>query len=361
MLAAGGTLTALHALVAFSPLYDVVAGRWLGVPAPVLEPARLGLRIMTPWTLSIAYRRTQQGVLIRFGHARAVGVGTMVRLGANAVVLAAGYAVHAAPGIVVGTLAVAAGVVSEAVYAGLRVHPLLRGQLRSAPPLPEPLTLRAFLRFYAPLAVTPFIAFLATPVASAAMSRMPRPVESLAAWPVLNGLVFTLRSVGFAFNEVVVALLDRPGAVSALRGFARRLAGAMTGLLVVVAATPLGHLWFAGVSALPAPLVALASVALWLSLVMPALSVAQSWFQGAIVHSRRTRAVTESVFVYLGGITLLLGAGVAWGRAPGLPAAALATSAGGIAQVAWLWCRSRAVLRAREARDHQLLAGAVRG
>src|SRR5437773_875992 len=74
MLIAASSLTLLHALVAFTPLYDLVVGRMLAPPAAVLEPARRGLQIMLPWTLSIAYRRFQQGVLIRFGRSRAVGI-----------------------------------------------------------------------------------------------------------------------------------------------------------------------------------------------------------------------------------------------------------------------------------------------
>ncbi len=41
--------------------------------------------IMTPWTWAIAYRRFQQGA-IRFGKTSAVGIGTAVRLTANALV-----------------------------------------------------------------------------------------------------------------------------------------------------------------------------------------------------------------------------------------------------------------------------------
>jgi len=57
---AGGGLTCLHALVAFTPAFDVLVGEVLGAPPETLEPARTGLQIMTPWTLSIAYRRFQQ-------------------------------------------------------------------------------------------------------------------------------------------------------------------------------------------------------------------------------------------------------------------------------------------------------------
>src|SRR5215831_7834436 len=43
MLTSAGLLTVLHALLAFTPLFDLVAGHLIGVPEPVREPARLGL------------------------------------------------------------------------------------------------------------------------------------------------------------------------------------------------------------------------------------------------------------------------------------------------------------------------------
>jgi len=48
MLLAGGLLTALHILVAVTPLYYFVAEGLLGAPAEIIEPARIGLLIMTP-------------------------------------------------------------------------------------------------------------------------------------------------------------------------------------------------------------------------------------------------------------------------------------------------------------------------
>ena len=89
--------------------------------------------IMTPWTWSIAYRRFQQGVLIRFGHSRAVGLGTVVRLTAGGLVLLAGYLIGDIPGTMVGAGAQALGVISEAVYAGIRVRPVVRNQVKLEP------------------------------------------------------------------------------------------------------------------------------------------------------------------------------------------------------------------------------------
>lgn len=350
MVGLGLGFSGLHALVAFTPLFDLIAAGLLGVPEAVREPARLGLQVMTPWTASIAYRRFQQGVLIRFGHSRAVTAGTAVRLAANAVVLGAGLALAAGPGILVGTLAVACGVIGEALYAAWRVRPVLRDQMPARDPRAPEVTAASFLAFYVPLMVTPLFIFLAMPMASAGMSRMPRALESLAAWPALNGLVFAMRSGGFALNEVVVAQLERPGAVRALRRFALGLACALSGALLVLAATPLGRLWFERVAALPAPLVPLATVGLWLSFAFPAVSTAQSLWQGTLVHARRTRGVTESVLVFLAIAAAGLAAGAAWGGAPGLWVAAAAMVVGNAAQALWL--------RRRAAPELQALAGA---
>lgn len=351
MWTAGLTLFAFHALVAFTPLFDLLAGTLLGVPPEVREPARIGLRIMLPWSLSIAYRRTQQGVLIRFGRARSVTIGTAVRLGTNLSVLCAGLWHGGIPGIIVGTAAVTSGVVAEAIYAGFAVRPVLRETLPLAPAVSPPLTMPAFLHFYTPLMVTPLINFLAMPVSAAAMSRMPLALGSLAAWPALSGATFTLRSLGFAYNEVVVSQLDAYRPVPALRRFAWILGLATGGVLLIAAATPFGTMWFRDVAALPADTRGLAALALWLLILSPTFSALQSWYQGALVHSRLTHGITESVAALLVTTAIVLGTGVAMQRAPGLYFAAAGLTLGIAAQVAWLSLRARTAIAQVIARD----------
>jgi hypothetical protein len=348
MMHMGAVLTLLHVLVAFTPLYYVVVEGLLGAPAEIVEPARVGLMIMTPWTWAIAYRRFNQGVMIRFGHSRAVGLGTLIRLCTDASVLTVGYLLGTVRGVVVASSAVAAGVVAEAVYAGLRVRPVLRDQVSQAASPEGPLTFRAFLDFYVPLAFTSLLYLLVQPIGSAALSRMPDPLASLAVWPVVTGLIFMLRSLGMAYNEVVVALLDEPHAVPALRRFALLLTVSVTALLLVTVATPLADVWFGHVSALPPRLVLLATNGLWLSFLLPGLNVLQSWYQGAILHSRRTRGITEALLIFLVTSSTVLWGGVAWGQVPGLYVGAVAFVAGGLAQTMWLWFRSRPAVRAAE-------------
>ncbi len=332
-------LTGVHAAVAFTPLYDLVVGRIVAPPPEVAEAARVGMGIMLPWTWAIAYRRFHQGVLIRFGDSRGVGLGTLVRLGTDVGLALLGYRLGL-PGIVVASTAVATGVVAEAAFVRWRVAPILRGPLREAPAADPPLTLRAFLEFYTPLALTSVMTLAVQPLGSTALSRMPDPLTSLALWPVVSGLTFMLRSPGLAYNEVAVAFLDAPDAYPALRRVTRGLAAATTGALLLVAATPLARLWLEGVTGLAPELAAVARQALWLTLPLPALSVLQSWYQAFLLHSRRTRGVSEAVALFLTSLSLLLGAGVLWGRVPGIYVGAGAFSLGAAIQVGWLRWRS---------------------
>ncbi|MGH2626710.1 MAG: hypothetical protein ACRDHY_08685, partial [Anaerolineales bacterium] len=360
MMWAGGILTGLHVLIAFTPVYDVAVVGLIHPPAETVEAARLGLRLMTPWTWSIAYRRFNQGVLIRFGHAEAVTVGTVIRLSADAAVLGTGLALGSVPGVVIAGCAVSAGVMSEAVYSGLRLRPVLRDEMPRADP-ERPIDLRSFLAFYAPLALTSLVMMLTLPLGSAAASRLPRPLDSLATWPALAGIVFIFRSLGMAYNEVVVARLEQPGAYRNLRRFTILLAVAVTGTLGLLGATPLAGVWFARISGLPPHLAAIGRSALWADLPLPGLTVFQSWFQGALVHARRTRPVSEAIALNLAAVGALFALAVAL-VAPGpqrIAVSGLVLVWGGLAfgsaaQTAWLWWRSRGVMDEARGREGAL-------
>lgn len=348
MHASGAALTVLHVAVAFTPLYDLVTGGLLDTPPDVARAARPGLQLMTPWTWAIAYRRFQQGVLIRFEHGRAVTQGTLVRLAAVAGALTFGAAGTDWPGVVVGSFAIAAGVTAEALFAGIVVRPFVR-RLRSALPSSTPLDRRRFLGFYVPLAMTPLVVLCLQPLGAAAMGRMPAEIDSLAAWSPVWTLVFLPRSVGMAYNEVVVALVAERGAVRALRRFSVLLLAGTTGALLLVAATPLAGLWFEEVQGLAPDLAGIARVAAVVALPMPAYQVLQSWYQGALVKARRTAPVTEAVVLYgaiAGGLCWL---GVRLGATAGIHWALGAFVVAGVCQTAWLWARSRTTVATFEA------------
>jgi len=351
MLLAGATLTAIHLLIAATPLYYVVVEGIIGAPAEVIGPARIGLFIMLPWSWSIAYRRFNQGVLIRYDQAPVITQGTLCRLGGLGGVLSIGYAVGTWPGIVVGPSAVAAGVIAEAAFIGWRVQPVLSQRLYAEMPIETPLSYREFARFYVPLSLTSLMNLMINPLGSAMISRMPDALMSLAVWPVIQGLMFLLRSLGFAYQEVVVALLDEPGSAFTLRRFTVALSAILTLAMALIAATPLSWLWFSTISGLRPELAALGGSALWIGILMPAISVWQNALQGLLVHSRRTRGVSEAVAIFLLSAGVVLGVGVAQGTITGLYIGVGAFVVGGLVQVSWLLWRSRAAWAAVSSRD----------
>jgi hypothetical protein len=336
-----GILTALHLLIVLTPLYSFFSRTLIGAPEEIVEPARIGLLIMLPWAWVIAYRRFNQGVLIRFGHSLAIGVGTVIRLLANGSILLAGYLLKSFDGIVVATAATSAGVMAEALYVAWRVRPVLRTQLPKTSKSGEELTYGAFFRFYIPLSLTSIILLGARPILSAGISRMPNALDSLAVLPVITGLTFLLRSAGVAYSEVVIAYLDRPGATQPLRRFATVMMLATSGGLLLIAATPLAEFWFGTVTGLTPRLVELASNALFFSLLLPVLSVAQSWNQGVILQSKKTRSITEAVLIYLVVSVAILWTGVGMGRFSGIYVGLISTVVAEGLRALWLWLRSR--------------------
>lgn len=337
-------LTAIHVLIAFTPLYDALVSTLLAVPEKIIEPARIGLQLMTPWTAAIAIRRFQQGVLIRFGQSKVVVMGTAVRLATNVFFLTAGYA-GKFPGIVVATSALAAGVTAEAIMVNVRVQPLLREIHRNESPDDTCLSMRQLLVFYFPLALTPILTLLALPIGSAALSRMPHALESLAVLPVVMGLSFLIRSPGLAYHEVVVTLIGQPGAAHSLRRFTVLLATVTSSLLLLITITPLAPLWFGKISGLSPTLTSIATTGLWFAVLMPALTALESWYQGVMVYSGRTGSIAQSVAVYLLISSVILGLGIIHGQITGLYISLAATLIGFFMQTLWLHVQSQPTLR----------------
>lgn len=351
MMRLGAVLTAIHVVMVATPLYYVIARELIGAPEAIIQPARLGLFLMIPWTWSIAYRRFHQGVLIRFGHSLKVGLGTGVRFCADTVVLAFGYFFGGLPGIAIAACAMIAGVLTEALYVHLTVRRTLRHELKPIPTAGLPLSTKAMLDFYIPLSLTQVLILIANPIGSAAMSRMPLAIESLAAWPVVGAVRYISGGFGGAFNEVVVALVERPRSSRPLFRFALGIGGAATAFLALLGIPPVADAIFAGLLDLSDPLPQMVRRCLFILLPMPAVAVAQSYFQGIILHSRHTRSITEAVLVFLGVVSVALVAGVFWGGATGLYAAVASFVLGEFVRTAWLWLRSRPARRDLRARD----------
>ena len=341
MFVIAGGLTLLHALMVFTPLFDWVVIDVMGAPLEIVESIRMGLTIMLPWCIPLAFRRLNYGVLIRFGHQSAITVGAIIRLSVEAVVVGILFSMGTLPGVALAAVSMSCGVIAEGIYAGWRVAPILQSQVRPAPPVEQPLTAGTFSRFYIPLVMTSLLQIIVQPLVSSALSRMPNPIETLAVWPVVYGILVIFMSVGFAYTETVVVLLDEPNAKRALQRFTFALSAVIVGLLLVMALTPLAGLWFRNISSLPESLITPAVHVLTFGAVGPGLLVLQSWFQGILLHRRKTRGITEAMALGLLANALILWIGVRWGGIPGLWMGMGSYVFSSIMRAAWLSIRAR--------------------
>lgn len=341
-------LTLVHVVVAATPLLDLIAVGIVGVDPELIPAARIGLLCLSPWTWFIADRRFHQGLLIRFGRQRAVAVGTIIRLCGTAIPLLLGMVLvreggplaGVVPGAAVAGLAMSLGVAFECFYARMCARPVRLGPLREAARTSrdEDLTTKAILVFYIPIALTPLIGLASQPIGAAGMAQMPLTLLSMAAWSAMNGLGFLIRSVGTAFNEVVVRHASDEGAERTLRKFA--IIGGLSGTAIhtLIAVTPIGPAIFLWLVGEPEVADVAARGFLWAA-PLPILGWLMSLYTGMLVNARRTRAVTESVSIFLTLVSITIIAGSITDVMTGASMANLALTVGAAGQVAWLRIR----------------------
>lgn len=325
------------------PVFDLVAGGLIGLAPEVARRTWVAVAILLPWPGTIGYRRFWQGVLIHHGQTRRVAYGTVVRLMAmatTALVTAGGGLLH---GAAVGAAALSAGVTVEAAAAWWMARGAVRRVLASEAAAAAP-SMAEIGRFYWPLAATSLLSLGIQPVVTFFVGHGRAPLESLAVLPVINGLVFVFRSLGLAFQEVVIALDgdDHAGRPALLR-FGLWLGGGVVAALTAIAWTPLAHLWFQTVSGLQAELADFALVPTRIMAVLPGLTVLLSVQRALAVIHRRTALVTRATGIEVTTVVAVLAVAVHWLDAPGAIAAAAALLLGRLAANGFL---ARALARA---------------
>lgn len=332
-------VTVVQALLAFTPLYDIVIRGWMGIPGPVADAAQPGLQIMLLWSAFIGWRRFKQGVMIRFGHTRLIGVGTIIRLvasGGTALILA--FVGHL-PGVVLGAAALIVGVLSEMTYTHLVSAPVINTHFAQPDPAQPPLTYRALVQYHTPLAAVSLLTLLGQPLIGAALARAAHPEQSLAAWPVVFGLVSIFRSAAYALPEVVIALQKLPSALAPLRRFCVATGLVTSGLLLIVALTPLGPLYFSQVIHISPELTLLALPGLLLGLAIPFINAVQSYWRGLLMGTHATSHVYIAMMINLVTLALVLGFGVL-GHWPGVQLAMIALTLSLVTEGAYLGWRA---------------------
>lgn len=312
-------ITAAMALCLVPPVFYGLTRGFMGLPEGVAALTSKAAFALLPWPAAIGYRRFYQGILIRNGLTRRVGYGTVVRVASmsvTALVLALAFHLD---GAVVGCSALATGVIVEALASRVMAAGLVKalksgakdGEGTPAENTQRALTYGEIWKFYYPLALTSMINMGINPLATFFLGRSRMALESLAVMPVVYSLSFLFGSGGLAYQEIAIALLGaRRESYPALRKFAWTLGFCCTVGLATIAFTPLAGVWFAGISGLTPDLGAVALPAIRIMSFMPLLTVLVCFQRAILVSARTTRAITAGTVVEVGGVLLLLFAGV---------------------------------------------------
>lgn len=342
-----GWCTLLHAAIALTPLYDAVAGGLLGVPEPVLEAARLPMAVMIPWSAFIGWRRYLQGILIRHGRTRIIGVGTAVRVVTMAGVSAGLFFASNESGIMIAAIALVSSVIAEALF----IHVASRETIRERFTAPEvqrdsgdePLTMGRLLRFHLPLTVTTMTFLASLPMVSAAIARAPDGLSAMAGWQVATSFIFLHRTVVFALPEPVIALYRGPHSAARLARFCLLVGSVASGVMAASSLTGIDKLVFGRLFGAPEGVVPAASLAFLACVALPFLGAVQSYLRAMLtahhVTVARFTAVLASTSVLIA--SLWFGVDRMW---TGVAVAAVALNISSLAELAALafsWSRVR--------------------
>jgi hypothetical protein len=338
-------LTAVSILLAYTPLFDLVVRDLMAVPSEVANWVQPGLQIMILWSAAIGWRRFLQGIMIRFNHTRKVAWGTAVRLISSGGTVIALALLTDLPGVILGALALMAGVLAEAAYATYAARPIIAHHFGVAETAaaPSPLTYRTLLRFHLPLAGTSLLVLLVQPMVAFSLARLPDPLLALAAWPLVFQFMLVARAPGFALPEAIIALSEGEETFAALRKFTFLLVAVNSLLMVVVVVTPLIGVYLNSIQDATPEVSRLARGGLLLFIPLPAFNALVSWLRGLLIGRGVTTVINMGMAINLGvtAAILVVGVLVQW---PGINTAALALSVAAMVEFVYLWWRARVVL-----------------
>jgi hypothetical protein len=326
------TVTLAMLVTLLPPVFELLALGLIGLPPEVASRTHLALLILLPWPAVIGIRRFYQGVLIRHGLTRRVAYGTIARLAAmfgTAFVLARYTDIE---GAWVGAAALTAGVTCEAVISRL----MAAGSIRSLLERPGEATgaaasYTALSRFYYPLALTTLLSLGIHPVVTFFVGNSRASLESLAVLPVVSALVFVFRSLGLAYQEVVIALMGDEGeGYRPLRRFGLILSVAVAFGLALIAWTPLSQIWFRTVSGLTEELAVFALAPTRIQTLLPGLAALLSFQRAILVVRGTTNSITLATIIEVVGVVVVLWVAIVQLDAVGAVAASAALLIGRI-------------------------------
>lgn len=314
MMAINVLVTAVALLMAFTPLLDLYLNNLLNIPSHIIDATRPGMKIMVLWSAFIGYRRFHQGIMIRFGNTRHIGVGTVIRIIISGGIAIGLGALTQIAGASIGALALIIAVGAESIYTYFVSRPDVNRLLET--PLHEKqkaLTYHAALKFHIPLAATSIITLLIRPIIERGLASMPDATQALAAWPIVFSIMLIMRSGGMAYQEVVISMNKDEQHHAILRGFTIRLGLGLSLMMIIFSFSPMITFYNNVILDVPENLRHLVLLGAQAGIAIPLLTTLQSYFRALLMLTERTAVIYQSMIVGFVITTSIVFGGIAIG------------------------------------------------
>ncbi|WP_043714056.1 hypothetical protein [Symbiobacterium thermophilum] len=308
MLWANALLTALYALLAFTPAYDLIFRTLLGQPDAIAAAARPAFQVQLLWPAAIGWRRFYQGILIQHKRSSVVAYAGFARIGSLALVTALGV-MGRAHGATLAGLALVVSVIVEAAAVTWLARPVLQAGVtdpHAEAPDWAPRTVGQIALWYWPLAMTQILVSVVRPLLSGGIARSVDPELGLAAWPVAWSTILMVANAVRMVQQVALTLLQDRRSYLMLRRFTLTIGAVACCVMALLAVTPLGRGYMEWVLGLKGGLASVADAALpalGFGVVFPFYVALQNWLQALLIKDGRTLVVNAGAIAG-GAVTL---------------------------------------------------------
>ncbi len=338
----GTILSILLILLALPIVFAQIGSQFLGVPVDLAPIVQTTLMLMGLWPIVIAWRRYFQGLLIHYGHPKAVAKASLLRLFTVAIVLGIGF-LQKMPGATLAGLALIIGVMVEAIAVTVAAQKfkLTRSTTESITESTEPLpsnVLEVF-KFYWPLANSMLVVWGGRALLIGIIARSQDSTLALAAWPAAWGLVLVIANSTRMIQQIVIKYRGKTSDLRLLK-FTMMVGGFCSLFLLSLSTTSIGEQMIQAFIGSDRDLVNRIKPVLLVCTGIPLLVAIQNATQGFLVSEGRTGTVNFSTWLGTGTLLALTGISVQMGMGGAL-AAAIAMSCAMLVEVSCLFLKQQ--------------------
>ncbi len=320
VLIAGISLSLLLALLTIPVLFGTIVEPLFDISGNLAATVHQVLILMIPWSLSIAWRRYFQGLLIHQGNTKAIANASIARLITSIVILVVGFYLRLSGGILAG-LALIMGVIVEAFLVSIAAKKLGATKpppLEDAPKLPS--NLATVWQFYYPLASSMLILWGGRAILIGIIARAHDANIAVTAWVAAWGLVLVIANATRMVQQIIIRNRERVDD-RILVIFAATVGIFFSSILLFASTTSVGDRLIESFFGGDRDLVGQIRPILLICSGIPLLFAIQNAFQGFSIGEGRTQSINLATWVSTTVLLLSTFLLVRWGIDGALAAA----------------------------------------